>query len=81
MTSPFICKILQFCTIALDQNSRFYNLDPVSLWEWKGFLLPVAFSQEQNCFQGENVNIDILEIDELKWTGMSKFKSDDHYFY
>ena len=25
------------------------------------------------------VNIDILGISELKWTGMGKFKSDDHY--
>ena len=25
------------------------------------------------------VNIDILEICELKWTGMSEFNSDDHY--
>ena len=27
------------------------------------------------------VNIDILGINELKWTGMSKFNSDDHYIY
>ena len=27
------------------------------------------------------VNIDILGISELKWTGMGKFKSDDHYIY
>ena len=27
------------------------------------------------------VNIDILGIRELKWTGMGKFKSDDHYIY
>ena len=27
------------------------------------------------------VNIDILEIRELKWTGMGEFNSDDHYFY
>ena len=25
------------------------------------------------------VNTDILGISELKWTGMGKFKSDDHY--
>ena len=25
------------------------------------------------------VNIDILEISKLKWTGMGKFNSDDHY--
>ena len=27
------------------------------------------------------VNIDILEISELKWTGMGEFHSDDHYIY
>ena len=27
------------------------------------------------------VNIDILEISELKWTGMGEFNSDDHYIY
>ena len=25
------------------------------------------------------VNIDILGLSELKWTGLSKFNSDDHY--
>ena len=25
------------------------------------------------------VSIDILEISELKWTGMGEFNSDDHY--
>ena len=27
------------------------------------------------------VNIDILGISELKWTGMGKFNTDDHYIY
>ena len=27
------------------------------------------------------VNIDILGISELKWTGMDEFNSDDHYIY
>ena len=27
------------------------------------------------------VNINILGISELKWTGMSEFNSDDHYVY
>ena len=26
-------------------------------------------------------NIDILGINELKWTGMGEFNSDDHYIY
>ena len=29
----------------------------------------------------ERVNIDILGISELKWTGLGEFKSDDHYIY
>ena len=28
-----------------------------------------------------SVNINILEINELKWTRMDKFNSDDHYIY
>ena len=27
------------------------------------------------------VNINILRISELKWTGMSEFNSEDHYIY
>ena len=27
------------------------------------------------------VNVNILGISELKWTGMGKFNSDDHYIY
>ena len=27
------------------------------------------------------VNVDILGSSELKWTGMGKFNSDDHYIY
>ena len=27
------------------------------------------------------VNIDILGISEIKWTGMGAFNSDDHYIY
>ena len=27
------------------------------------------------------VNINILEISKLKWTGMGEFNSDDHYIY
>ena len=28
-----------------------------------------------------SVNINILGINEIKWMGMSKFNSDDHYIY
>ena len=27
------------------------------------------------------VNVDIMGISELKWTGMGEFNSDDHYIY
>ena len=27
------------------------------------------------------VNIDIVGISELRWTGMGEFNSDDHYIY
>ena len=27
------------------------------------------------------VNVDLLRISELKWTGMGEFNSDDHYIY
>ena len=27
------------------------------------------------------VNVDILGISELKWTGMGEFNADDHYIY
>ena len=27
------------------------------------------------------VNVDILRVSELKWTGMGEFNSDDHYMY
>ena len=31
--------------------------------------------------QKARVNVDVLGIDELKWTGMGEFNSDDHYIY
>ena len=31
--------------------------------------------------QMARMNIDILGISELKWTGMGAFKSEDHYIY
>ena len=31
--------------------------------------------------QMARVNVEILGISELKWTGMGEFNSDDHYIY
>ena len=36
---------------------------------------------EEVKLEMSRVNIDILAISELKWTGMGKFNSDDHYIY
>ena len=36
----------------------------------------LVFKQEM-----AGVNVDILGVSELKWTGMSEFNSDDHYIY
>ena len=43
-------------------------------------------SMNQNKFEVvkqevARVNIDILGMSELKWTGMGEFNSDDHYIY
>ena len=32
-------------------------------------------------YEMARMNIDILGISELKWTGMGEFNSDDHYIY
>ena len=54
---------------------------------WSGVPLP---SPVRSMNQGKlevvkqemaSVNIDILGISELKWTGMDDFNSDDHYIY
>ena len=33
------------------------------------------------CFFDDPVNVDILGISELKWTGMCEFNSDNHHIY
>ena len=38
-------------------------------------------SQSKNNMEMARVNIDILGISELKWTGMGEFNSDDYYIY
>ena len=44
------------------------------MWDWKGKLEVVK--QEM-----ARVNIDILAISELRWTGMGELNLDDHYIY
>ena len=38
-------------------------------------------SMNQSKLEVVRVNIDILGISELKWTGMGEFNSDNHYIY
>ena len=38
-------------------------------------------SMNQGQQEMTRVNIDILGISELRWTGMGEFNSDDHYIY
>ena len=35
----------------------------------------------QGIWKMARVNVDILGISKLKWTGMGEFNSDDHYIY
>ena len=42
-----------------------------------GHMAELAFKPRQIA----RVNIDVLGISELKWTGMGEFNSDDHYRY
>ena len=44
---------------------------------WSGLPLPLEMVKQEMA----RVNIDILGISELKWTGMGEFNSDDHYIY
>ena len=44
---------------------------------WSGLPLPLEMVKQVMA----RVNIDILGISELKWTGMGEFNSDDHYTY
>ena len=48
---------------------------PLPIWPMNPGKLEVV-KQEMT-----RVNVDILGISELKWTGMGEFNSDDHYIY
>ena len=39
------------------------------------------FSNSSSKQEMARVNVNILGISELKWTGMDEFNSDDHYIY
>ena len=49
---------------------------------WSG--IPISFRIFLSLLwstQSKSINIDILEMSELKWTEMGEFNSDDHYTY
>ena len=43
--------------------------------------LPGGISTTSDMQMMARVNVNILGISELKWTGMGEFNSDDHYTY
>ena len=46
------------------------------------FCIPVPYNEKEVVKQAmARVNVDILQISELKCTGMGEFNSDDHYIY
>ena len=54
--------------------------------ELKSLLMKVKKESEKVGFEVvkqemTGVNVDILGISELRWTGMGEFNSDDHYIY
>ena len=54
--------------------SSIHGIFQARVLEWGAILEVVKLEMAR-------VNIDILEIRELKWTGMGEFNSDDHYIY
>ena len=56
--------------------SRLYVPSPES-----SRLLTTSTKLEEVKQEMARVNVNILGISELKWTGMGEFNSDDHYIY
>ena len=54
--------------------SSIHGIFQARVLEWGAILEVVKLEMAR-------VNIDILEIRELKWTGMCEFNSEDHYIY
>ena len=50
----------------------------IGIWNVR-FMNPDKLEEVKQEMAG--VNVDILGISELKWTGMGEFNSDDHYIY
>ena len=51
-------------------------------WTWRWNVWPMNQGKLEVVKQAmERVNFDILRISELKWMGMGKFNSDNHYIY
>ena len=58
------------------------SLDPAFAFKSPMMKRTSFFGKLEVVEQGmARVNINILGISELKWTGMGKFNSDDHYIY
>ena len=51
------------------------------LLEISGEITPERMKRQSNKQEMARVDVDILGISELKWTGMGEFNSYDHYIY
>ena len=66
-----------------DESKVQYCKEQCCIGTWNGgFLRPLIYGKLEVVKQEmARVNIDILVISRLKWTGMGEFNSDDHYIY
>ena len=67
--SKVLCSKEQYCIGTW--NVRFMNQGK----------LEVKSNFQSKSKEMARVNVDVLGIRELKWTGMGEFNSDDHYIY
>ena len=81
-------EVAQLCLTLSDPmdcslpGSSIHGVFQARVLEW----VAIAFSKNQGKLEVDRqemarVNVDILGISELKWTGMGEFNSDDHYTY
>ena len=92
--SPNMYSATKFCLVTLSarENRQQFWLQshqcPPFLWDPLSDNVGTWNVRSMNQGKSElvkqemaRVNVDILGISELKWTGMGEFNSDDHYIY
>ena len=74
-----MCGSVQFSRSVMSNSSRPHGLQQARrTWNVRSMTQGKLAVVKQEMAR---VNIDILGISELKWTGMGEFNSDDHYIY